>query len=105
LFQFSTGARATTPRAAWLLPFLFFSAAAAAADAPTEIYSDTFSTVLIQGPKDGAQPSAPVADKGSPQSVVGEEVIRQIASPVGDYGTARPHEFHALCSSRFLKEL
>ena len=85
--QFSTGARATTPRAAWLLPFLFFSAAATAADAPTEIYSDTFSTVLIQGTKDGAQPSAPVADKGSPQSVVGEEVIRQIASPVGDYGT------------------
>jgi iron complex outermembrane recepter protein len=86
LFQFNDGARAAN-RAAWLLPFLFFSAAATAADTPDETYSDTFSTVLIEGQKDGAQPSAPVADKGSPQSVVGEEVIRQIASPVGDYGT------------------
>jgi iron complex outermembrane receptor protein len=86
LFQFNDRPRAI-PRAARLLPFLFFSAAATAADEPAEIYSDTFSTVLVQGQKDGAQPSAPVADKGSPQSVVGEEVIRQIASPVGDYGT------------------
>jgi iron complex outermembrane receptor protein len=86
LFQFNDGARATL-RAAWLLPFLFFSTAATAADEPAETYSDTFSTVLIKGQKDGVQPSAPVADKGSPQSVVGEEVIRQIASPVGDYGT------------------
>ena len=84
--QFSNGAR-TAPRAAWLLPFLFSSAVATAADAPDGTYSDTFSTVLVQGQKDGAQPSAPVADKGSPQSVVGEEVIRQIASPVGDFGT------------------
>jgi iron complex outermembrane receptor protein len=86
LFQFNNGARAT-PRAAWLLLFLFSSAAATAADEPDGAYSDTFSTVLVQGQKDGAQPSAPVADKGSPQSVVGEETIRQIASPVGDYGT------------------
>ena len=86
MFQFNNGARAI-PRAAWLLPFLFFSAAATAADEPDGTYSDTFSTVLVQGQKDGTQPSTPVADKGSPQSVVSEEVIRQIASPVGDYGT------------------
>ena len=73
--------------AGWLLPFTFLSAAATADEAPPEAFSEAFSTVLIQGQKDSLQPSAPVADKGSPQSIVGEEVIHQIASPVGDYGT------------------
>jgi hypothetical protein len=63
LFQFSSGARAI-PRAAWLLPFLFFSVAATAADAPGEIYS--------AGPEAGER--------------------------------SRPHEFHALCDRRLLKE-
>jgi len=85
LFLFNDRARGIG--AGWLLPFTFLSAAATAADAPPEAFSEAFSTVLIQGEKDSLQPSAPLADKGSPQSVVGEEAIHQIASPVGDYGT------------------
>ena len=64
-------------RAGWLLCFAFCSGSAAADD----------DAVLIQGQMDGAVPSAAVIDKGSPQSVVDEKVIRQIASPVGDFGT------------------
>jgi iron complex outermembrane receptor protein len=71
----------------WLLLFVFFSVTATASDAPPEAVSEAFSSVLIQGQKDSTQPIGPVADKGSPQSVVGEWFIHQIASPVGDYGT------------------
>jgi iron complex outermembrane receptor protein len=60
------------------------SVAASAADAPAD---DAFSGVTVEGQIDNTLPSAPLADKGSPQSVVGEAVIRQIASPVGDFGT------------------
>ena len=85
MFLFNDRARGIG--AGWLLPFTFLSAAASADEAPPEAFSEAFSTVLIQGQKDGLQPSAPMVDKGSPQSIVGEEVIHQIASPVGDYGT------------------
>jgi iron complex outermembrane receptor protein len=62
-------------------------AVAADEPAPPENSSETFSTILVHGQRDGAIPSAAVADKGSAQSVVDETVIRQIASPVGDFGT------------------
>jgi iron complex outermembrane receptor protein len=70
-----------------VLFFTLLSTAATAADAPADANSDTFSSVLIQGQKDSSLPSDPLADKGSPQSVVGDVVIHQIASPVGDFGT------------------
>ena len=76
--------RARRCGAGLLLPFTFLSAAAAAADAPPD---EAFSSVLIQGQKNSTLPSDAVADQGSPQSVVGEAVIHQIASPVGDFGT------------------
>jgi iron complex outermembrane recepter protein len=82
LFLFNDRARRT---GAWLLlPFTFLSAAATAADAPAD---DGFSSVLIQGQKDSTLPSDAVPDQGSPQSVVSEAVIHQIASPFGDLGT------------------
>jgi iron complex outermembrane recepter protein len=68
-----------------LLPFTFLSGAATAADAPAD---DAFFGVTVEGQKDSSTlPSVPLADKGSPQSVVSEAVIHQIASPVGDLGT------------------
>jgi iron complex outermembrane receptor protein len=73
----------------WLLTLTVWAGSAIAAEAPEDPDTslETFSTVLIQGQKDGPVPSAAVPDKGSPQSVVDETVIRQIASPVGDFGT------------------
>ena len=73
----------------WLLTLTVWAGSVIAAEAPEEPDNslETFSTVLIQGQKDGPVPSAAVLDKGSPQSVVDETVIRQIASPVGDFGT------------------
>jgi iron complex outermembrane recepter protein len=82
LFLFNDRARRCG--AGLLLPFTFLSAAAAAADAPPD---EAFSSVLIQGQKNSTLPSDAVADQGSPQSVVSEAVIHQIASPVGDFGT------------------
>ena len=76
--------RARRCGAGLLLPFTFLSVAAAAADAPPD---EAFSSVLIQGQKNSTLRSDAVADQGSPQSVVGEAVIHQIASPVGDFGT------------------
>ena len=76
--------RARRCGAGLLLPFIFLSVAAAAADAPPD---EAFSSVLIQGQKNSTLPSDAVAGQGSPQSVVGEAVIHQIASPVGDLGT------------------
>jgi iron complex outermembrane recepter protein len=74
-------------RAAWA--FIFCGGLAVAADesAAPDTSLDTFSTVLIQGQKDGPVPSSAVTYKGSPQSVVDETAIRQMASPVGDIGT------------------
>jgi iron complex outermembrane recepter protein len=76
--------RARRTGAGLLLPFAFLSAAATAADAPAD---EGFSSVLIQGEKDSTLPSDALTDKGSPQSVVSEAVIHQIASPFGDLGT------------------
>ena len=76
--------RARRCGAGFLLPFTLLSAAATAADAPSD---EAFSSVLIQGQKNSTVPSDAVADQGSPQSVVSEAVIHQIASPVGDFGT------------------
>ena len=76
--------RARRAGAGLLLSFAFLSAAATAADAPAD---DGFSSVLIQGQKDSTLPSDALTDKGSPQSVVSEAVIHQIASPFGDLGT------------------
>jgi iron complex outermembrane receptor protein len=74
-------------RAVWALIFCGGTALAADESAAPDTSLDTFSTVLIQGQKEGPVPSAAVIDKGSPQSVVDETAIRQIASPVGDIGT------------------
>jgi iron complex outermembrane receptor protein len=82
LFLFNDRARRTG--AGWLLPLTFLSAAAGAADTPSD---EAFSSVLIQGQKDSILPSDALGDEGSPQSVVSEVVIHQIASPAGDLGT------------------
>jgi iron complex outermembrane recepter protein len=82
LFLFNDRARRSG--AGFLLPFTFLSVAATAADAPAD---DAFFEVTVEGQRDSTLPSAPLADKGSPQSVVSEAVIQQIASPVGDLGT------------------
>jgi len=73
----------------WLLTLTVCAGIATAAEAPDDPDTslETFSTVLIQGQKDGPVPSTAVTDRGSPQSVVDETVIRQIASPVGDFGS------------------
>lgn len=73
----------------WLLTLSVWAGSALASVAPEDPDTslETFSTVLVQGQKDGPVPSAAVTDKGSPQSVVDETVIRQIASPVGDFGS------------------
>jgi len=49
--------------------------------------ADKLQSVIVPGELESALPSQPLTDQGSPQSVVGEQVIHQIASPVGDYGT------------------
>jgi iron complex outermembrane receptor protein len=48
---------------------------------------EAFPSVTVQAQKDGELPGQPVANVGSPQSAVGPEVIHEIASPVGDFGT------------------
>lgn len=80
----------TICRAAWLLPVSFFGCAttALAEDAASEQHApEQIWSVTVQGQQDHAVPGQSVADKGSPQSVVSEQVIHQIASPVGDFGT------------------
>ena len=72
----------TVYRGVGLILFTVCSSAAVA-EAPLE----AFPSVTVLGQQDNALPSQPVVDRGSPQSVVGAEVIHQVASPVGDYGT------------------
>jgi iron complex outermembrane receptor protein len=48
---------------------------------------EAFPSVTVRAQKDGELPSQPLTNVGSPQSVVGEQVIREIASPAGDFGT------------------
>jgi iron complex outermembrane receptor protein len=70
-------------RNAWLLLITLFGSTATLADVtPEQIWS-----VTGQGQHDSALPGQSLADKGSPQSVVGEQAIHQVASPVGDFGT------------------
>jgi iron complex outermembrane recepter protein len=46
----------------------------------------TLPGVTVQGARD-VVPSEALLDRGSPQSIVNERVIHEIASPVGDFGT------------------
>ena len=69
-------------RLVWIVPLATLGGAALADES-----SAAFPSVTVQGRKDGEQPSQPLANVGSPQSVVGEDVIREIASPLGDFGT------------------
>jgi len=66
----------------WLLPCTFFSGEILADD-----LFNNLPQVRVLGEQDASQPSEAVTDIGSPQSVVSELVIHEIASPVGDYGT------------------
>lgn len=70
-------------RSLWVLPLAGLTGVAAA-DNPT----DEFPSVTVLGQLEGMLPSQPRADQGSPQSVVGEQTLHEIASPVGDLGTA-----------------
>jgi iron complex outermembrane recepter protein len=69
-------------RLVWILPLTVFGSAA-----PANESSEAFPGVTVQAQKDGELPSQPLTNVGSPQSVVGEQVIHEIASPVGDFGT------------------
>ena len=69
-------------RSLWVLPLAGLTGVAAA-DNPT----DEFPSVTVLGQLEGMLPSQPRADQGSPQSVVGEQTLHEIASPVGDLGT------------------
>jgi len=70
-------------RSLWVLPLAGLTGVSSA-DTPT----DEFPSVTVLGQLEGMLPSQPLADKGSPQSVVSEQTLHEIASPVGDYGTA-----------------
>ena len=66
----------------WILPLTVVGSTAMADES-----SEAFPSVTVQAQKDGELPSQALTNVGSPQSVVGEEVIHEIASPVGDFGT------------------
>jgi len=66
----------------WLLPLLLVMHAAFAGDS-----SAPLPQVNILGEQQALPPSDPVPGAGSPQSAVSSEVIHEIASPVGDFGT------------------
>jgi iron complex outermembrane receptor protein len=66
----------------WILPLTIFTGAAIADEA-----SEAFPSVTVQAQRDGELPGQPLTNVGSPQSVVGAEMIHEIASPVGDFGT------------------
>lgn len=59
---------------------------AALADEPTELVAGVLSDVWVTTSKEAALPSEPIADTGSPQSLVSRETIQQAVSPVADYG-------------------
>src|ERR1700733_2431173 len=68
-------------RNALLLPLMFVSGIGLADET-----SAPLPQVNIWGQQEAAPPSEAVPDVGSPQSLVSEQVIHEIASPVGDYG-------------------
>jgi len=74
--------------AALLLPFILLSIAVHAADVDQDKDEviNSLTEVVVQGARDRV-PSEALLDRRSPQSVVNEQVIHEIASPVGDWGT------------------
>jgi iron complex outermembrane receptor protein len=75
-------------RAAFLLLFMLPSWGVQAADVDQDKDEaiNTLSEVTVQGARDKV-PSEALLDRGSPQSIVNEQVIHEIASPVGDWGS------------------
>ena len=75
-------------RAALLAPVILFMGAAPAADVDQDQDEaiNAMPRVTVQGNRD-AVPSEALLDRGSPQSIVNQQTIREIASPVGDWGT------------------
>ena len=59
----------------------------ALADEPGEIVAGVLSDVWVTTTKEAPLPSEPLADAGSPQSLVSSQAIQQVVTPVGDYGT------------------
>lgn len=59
---------------------------AVAAD-PGPMVAGVLSDVWVTTSKEAPLPSEPLADSGSPQSLVNSQTIQQVVSPVGDYGT------------------
>ena len=59
----------------------------ARADESGEIVAGVLSDVWVTTSKEAPLPSEPLADAGSPQSLVNSEAIQQVVTPVGDYGT------------------
>ncbi len=65
---------------------------ASVAAAPADVDQDrdeainALPAVTVQGARDKV-PSEALLGRGSPQSIVNEQVIHEIASPVGDWGT------------------
>jgi iron complex outermembrane receptor protein len=76
------------PLAALLAPLLFLTGAVRAGDIDQDKDEaiNTIPRVTVQGDRD-AVPSEALFDRSSPQSIINEQAIRQIASPVGDWGT------------------
>jgi len=66
-----------------LVSLLLAASRAALADDP----ADTMAKVVVQGTQQAVPPSEALVGVGSPQSLVSEQVIHTIASPVGDFGT------------------
>jgi iron complex outermembrane receptor protein len=63
-----------------------FGGVAHAAD-PGPIRVAALSDVWVTTSKEAPLPSEPLADAGSPQSLVSSETIQQVVTPLGDYGT------------------
>jgi iron complex outermembrane recepter protein len=59
----------------------------ALADEPVEYVAGALSDVWVTSTKEAPLPSEPLADAGSPQSLVSSQTIQQVVTPVGDYGT------------------
>ena len=64
-----------------------FLGGAALADEPVEFVTGVLSDVWVTTTKEAPLPSEPLADAGSPQSLVSSQAIQQMVSPDGDYGT------------------
>lgn len=69
-------------RAAFLIGLALRSTAALAVEP-----SSSVPELTVWGSQIAPSPSSPVEDQGSPQSYVSSEAIRQLSSPVGDFGT------------------